>query len=72
MLDFDEMERPPIIVIPEDTSSPIRLPKKSSGIFQPPPIDPALRLKWGLALLGEEKAKAYLAWIEARLDADAQ
>jgi hypothetical protein len=29
-------------------------------------------MKWGLALLGEEKAKAYLAWIQARLDAEAQ
>lgn len=33
-----------------------------------PNIDPVLRLKWGLALLGEDKAKEYLAWLQTRLD----
>ncbi len=70
MPEFDDTERPPIFNIPEDNTSPFKLPKK--GIFQPPPVDPTLHMKWGLALLGEEKAKAYLAWIQARLDADAQ
>ncbi len=37
-----------------------------------PEIDRYIQMKWGLALLGEEKAKAYLAWIQARLDAEAQ
>lgn len=36
----------------------------------PPPIDPQLQLKWGLALLGKEKADQYLAWIEHRLGED--
>jgi hypothetical protein len=26
----------------------------------------SLELKWGLTLLGEERAKEYLAWLEAR------
>jgi hypothetical protein len=33
----------------------------------PPAIDPGLQLKWGLHLLGEDKAKEYLAWVAARL-----
>lgn len=33
----------------------------------PPEITPYLRLKWGLALLGKEKAAEYLAWVQARL-----
>ncbi len=34
----------------------------------PPAIDPALQLKWGLMLLGEEKATEYLHWLRSRLD----
>jgi len=67
MPEFDDTERPPIFNIPEENTSPFNLPKKK-GIFQPPEIDPILQLKWGLALLGEEKAKEYLAWLRARLD----
>ncbi|GAC1625175.1 MAG: hypothetical protein NVS4B7_15680 [Ktedonobacteraceae bacterium] len=33
----------------------------------PPPIDPQLQLKWGLALLGKEKAAQYLIWKQHRL-----
>lgn len=33
----------------------------------PPAVEPQLLLKWGLALLGEEKAKEYLAWLFSRL-----
>ena len=71
MPEFENTEYPPIFNIPKENESPFKLPKKK-GIFQPPPVDPTLQMKWGLALLGEEKAKAYLAWIEARLDANAQ
>jgi len=38
---------------------------KKKGV--PPPIDPQLQLKWGLALLGKEKAAQYLTWIRHRL-----
>lgn len=69
MFNFDETEAPPIIVIPEDNSSLVKLPKEK-GIFQPPQIDPAVRLKWGLALLGEEKAKEYLRWIQMKFYSD--
>ena len=34
----------------------------------PPAIDPELQLKWGLALLGEEKARQYLTWLSLRLE----
>ena len=34
----------------------------------PPAIDPLLQLKWGLALLGEEKAEQYLAWLRKRFN----
>lgn len=33
-----------------------------------PAIDPELQLKWGLALLGEEKARQYLTWLSLRLE----
>ena len=33
----------------------------------PPQIDLFLQLKWGLTLLGEEKAKQYLEWLHAKL-----
>ena len=33
----------------------------------PPQIDFPLQLKWGLALLGEEKAIQYLEWLYAKL-----
>jgi hypothetical protein len=36
----------------------------------PPPIDPQLQLKWGLALLGKEKAAQYLIWKRHRLGED--
>lgn len=47
-------------------------PKESKTTFRPPPIDPQLRLKWGLALLGKEKAAEYLAWLRARSGADSR
>jgi hypothetical protein len=34
----------------------------------PPAIDPEKQLKWGLALLGEEKAREYVQWLRSRLD----
>lgn len=71
MIHFDETERSPLIDIPEDNSALIQLPKKKS-IFQPPPIDPALQMKWGLALLGEEKAKEYLRWLQLKRSPDSQ
>lgn len=36
-------------------------------ISDPPKIPLQLQLKWGLALLGEEKAKEYLAWLHTRI-----
>ncbi|HEU5378041.1 MAG TPA: hypothetical protein VFV38_21680 [Ktedonobacteraceae bacterium] len=41
-------------------------------ISDPPEIPLQLQLKWGLALLGEEKAKEYLAWLQVRLGEDRQ
>lgn len=34
----------------------------------PPEIAPQLSLKWGLTLLGEERAKQYLHWVRMRLE----
>lgn len=53
------------------TSSARRSREKRKRLSSPE-IDRYIQMKWGLALLGEEKAKAYLAWIQARLDADVQ
>jgi hypothetical protein len=60
MLDFDETRRKPAVASAEDRI------RRVKGI--PNDIDPVLRLKWGLALLGDEKAKEYLAWLRTRLD----
>jgi hypothetical protein len=38
----------------------------------PPDIEPQLLLKWGLALLGKERATEYLAWVRERLGADSR
>ena len=34
----------------------------------PPAIPPEVQLKWGLALLGEEKALEYLKWLSDRVE----
>jgi hypothetical protein len=47
-------------------------PGRHRTLCYPPAIDPILQLKWGLALLGEEKAKEYLRWLQSRLDNPAQ
>jgi len=52
--------------------SPARRAREKKKKLSSPEIDRYIQMKWGLALLGEEKAKAYLAWIQARLDAEAQ
>jgi hypothetical protein len=59
MLDFEETQRKLAVVSAEDRI------RRVKGI---PDIDPVLRLKWGLALLGDEKAKEYLEWLQTRLD----
>lgn len=41
-------------------------------ISEPPEIPLQLQLKWGLALLGTEKAKEYMVWLQARLGEDRQ
>ncbi len=33
-----------------------------------PTIPPEVQLKWGLALLGEEKALEYLKWLTERIE----
>lgn len=72
MLESDETKHPFIIAIPEGNSSSTKQPKEPKAVFRPPSIDPQLRLKWGLALLGEERAREYLAWIQARFDAESR
>jgi hypothetical protein len=44
------------------------MPGKQKPPCCPPAIDPVLQLKWGLMLLGEEKATEYLQWLRSRLD----
>ncbi len=61
MAEFDKTEQIPIAVISEVNSSSCPLPKKPESTLQPPPIEPHLLLKWGLALLGKEKANEYHA-----------
>jgi len=40
-------------------------PKKSR--WTAPPRDPLLELKWGLALLGEQGRRDYLAWLNKNM-----
>ncbi len=51
---------------------PDHLPHKKKLRFSPPDIDSYLQMKWGLALLGEEKSREYLAWLREKLDQKAQ
>ncbi len=50
---------------------PDRLPSKKKMRFTPPDINRDLQMKWGLALLGEEKSREYLAWLREKLGQDA-
>lgn len=68
MSEFDDTEHFPTFNLPEENNLPLCLPKKD--ILQPPEIDRDLRLKWGLALLGKEKATEYLIWLRIRLGVD--
>lgn len=70
MSKFDDTEHFPTFSRPEENNLPLCLPKK--GILQPPEIDPARRLKWGLALLGKERAAEYLVWLRTRLGTDSR
>ncbi len=44
-----------------------RLPSKKKMRFTPPEIDRNLLMKWGLALLGEDKSREYLAWLSEKM-----
>lgn len=44
------------------------IPDRHKPPCYPPAIDLVLQLKWGLTLLGEEKAQEYLRWLQSRLD----
>lgn len=49
-------------------SSPEHPPGRKKVRYPVPKIDRHLELKWGLALLGEEKARQYLDWLCTRLE----
>ncbi len=44
-----------------------RVSNKKKMRSSPPEIDRHLQLKWGLALLGEEKSKEYLVWLREKI-----
>lgn len=48
------------------TNPPYRQGPHHHRVAAAPWIDHGLWLKWGLALLGEARAKEYLAWLAAR------
>jgi len=56
----------------KQATSPARRSREKKKRLSSPEIDKYVQMKWGLALLGEEKAKQYLAWIQARLDAESR
>jgi hypothetical protein len=45
------------------TTLPNNLTKKRA---KKPVISPVLQLKWGLSLLGTERAEAYLSWLKMK------
>jgi len=51
----------------QEAALPDHLPHKKKLRFSPPDIDSYLQMKWGLALLGEEKSREYLAWLREKL-----
>lgn len=64
MVDFffpDHMEKTKVSFVP--------LPNSTKKVMlKYPEIDTSLQLKWGLALLGEEKAQQYLIWLRLQSD----
>lgn len=40
---------------------------KHKKISDPPPIAAYIQFKWGLSLLGEERAKEYLTWLYEKI-----
>jgi hypothetical protein len=46
---------------------PDRVPNKKKMRSSPPEIDRHLQMKWGLALLGEERSREYLAWLKEKI-----
>lgn len=49
-----------------DRPTPRHRPRTPQQLGPSPVTDMYLQMKWGLKLLGDERAKEYLAWIEAR------
>ena len=47
---------------------PDRRTSKKKMRFTPPEIDRDLQMKWGLALLGEERSREYIAWLREKID----
>jgi hypothetical protein len=56
----------------KEEASPDHRPSKKKLRCSPPDIDRHLQMKWGLALLGEEKSREYLAWLREKLGQAAQ
>lgn len=52
---------------PDEETLPDHRPSKKRLRFAPPDIDSYLQMKWGLALLGEEKSREYLAWLREKI-----
>lgn len=55
------------LIVVKNTEPPDCPRAKKKHMLPPPPIDPQLQLKWGLVLLGEQRAKEYLAWLHTKL-----
>lgn len=55
-----------------EQSTNARQQKQDRPHTTPPPIDASLQMKWGLALLGEEKGKQYIAWLVEKVKRQSQ
>jgi len=53
-------------------AAPDRPPSKKKRRPSPPEVDCYLQMKWGLALLGEERSTEYLAWFQEKIGQKAQ
>jgi hypothetical protein len=63
-LDASDATPASVATLPDTTPRRVRKSR-----CKPPIIDDSTRLKWGLALLGKDKADQYLAWLRVRLSA---
>ncbi len=70
MEDCNQMEDVVSDASRQKEACPDHRPSKKKMRMSPPDIDRDLLMKWGLALLGEDRSREYLAWLRQKLGQD--